>query len=117
VTDKHKLFKAPEKASSVMDALQQRMAKYKDAEQQAREEGSSSKMKRMGRIVKVGMLFKYLCCVCEPVTVNLVWPAVCVCYCLWSFCFLTVKSFVLLQKYFVAMGNWEPATDTSETHT
>jgi len=51
--DKQKLFKAPEKASSVMEALQQRMDKYKDAEEQAKQEGSSSKMKRMGRIIKV----------------------------------------------------------------
>jgi len=54
--DKHKLFKAPEKAGSVMEALQQRMVKYKEAEEQAKQEGSSSKMKRMGRIVKVGKL-------------------------------------------------------------
>ena len=53
LTDKQKLFKAPETASSVMDALQQRMTKYKDAEEQAKQEGSTSKMKRMGRIVKV----------------------------------------------------------------
>lgn len=51
--DKQKLFKAPEKAGSVMEALQQRMAKYKEAEEQAKQEGSASKMKRMGRIVKV----------------------------------------------------------------
>jgi len=56
LTDKQKLFKAPEKASSVLDALQQRMTKYKDAEEQAKQEGSASKMKRMGRIVKVGYL-------------------------------------------------------------
>ena len=37
----------------MMEALQQRMDKYKDAEEQAKQEGSSSKMKRMGRIVKV----------------------------------------------------------------
>ena len=54
MTDKQKLFKAPEKANSVMDALQQRMTKYKDAEEHAKQEGSTSKMKRMGRIVKVG---------------------------------------------------------------
>jgi len=53
LVDKQKLFKAPEKASSVMDALQQRMNKYKDAEEQAKQEASTSKQKRMGRIVKV----------------------------------------------------------------
>jgi len=51
--DKQKLFRAPEKAGSVMEALQQRMAKYKDAQDQAKQEGATSKMKRMGRIVKV----------------------------------------------------------------
>jgi len=56
LTDKQKLFKAPEKASSVMDALQQRMNKYKEAEEQAKQEGSTSKQKRMGRIVKVEYL-------------------------------------------------------------
>jgi len=56
--DKQKLFKAPEKAGSVMEALQQRLAKYKDGERQAKEEGSTSKMKRMGRIVKVDSLHK-----------------------------------------------------------
>jgi len=56
--DKQKLFKAPEKAGSVMEALQQRMAKYREAEEQAKQKGSSSKMKRMGRIVKVDNLFE-----------------------------------------------------------
>ena len=36
-----------------MDALQQRLDKYKNAEQQAKEEGNNSKMRRMGRISKV----------------------------------------------------------------
>ena len=53
LTDKQKLFKAPEKAGSVMEALQQRLAKYREAEEQAKQEGASSKIKRMGRIVKV----------------------------------------------------------------
>jgi len=34
------------------------MAKYREAEEQAKQEGSSSKMKRMGRIVKVDNLFE-----------------------------------------------------------
>jgi hypothetical protein len=52
-SDKQKLFKAPEKATTVMEALQQRLAKYKEAEEQAKQEGATSKIKRMGRIVKV----------------------------------------------------------------
>jgi len=36
-----------------MEALQQRLAKYKDAEDQARQEGATGKMRRLGRIVKV----------------------------------------------------------------
>lgn len=36
-----------------MEALQQRLAKYKEGEDQAKQEGVTSKMKRMGRIVKV----------------------------------------------------------------
>ena len=36
-----------------MEALEQRLAKYKEAEDQAKQEGATSKMKRMGRIVKV----------------------------------------------------------------
>jgi len=59
--DKQKLFKAPEKAGSVMEALQQRMAKYKEAEEQAKQEGSTSKMKRMGRIVKVENSRQQMC--------------------------------------------------------
>ena len=39
-----------------MVALQQRMAKYKDAETQAKREGDSSKMKRLERIIKVKKL-------------------------------------------------------------
>ena len=70
--DKQKLFKAPEKAGSVMEALQQRMAKYKEAEEQAKQEGSASKMKRMGRIVKVERILVnkhvYVCvCACKLV--------------------------------------------------
>lgn len=44
-----------------MEALQQRLAKYKEAEDQAKQEGASSKMKRMGRIVKV----QPFCCFCK----------------------------------------------------
>jgi hypothetical protein len=57
-TDKQKLFKAPETAGTVMEALQQRLAKYKEAEEQAKQAGDSSKMKRHGRIVKVSEFSK-----------------------------------------------------------
>jgi coiled-coil and C2 domain-containing protein 1 len=50
--DKSKLFDAPQSASSVLDALQQRLKKYGATAQAAKEEGSSSKARRMGRIVK-----------------------------------------------------------------
>ena len=51
--DKKKLFNAPESASTVMEALEQRLNKYKEAEAQAKEEGNTSKASRQGRIVKV----------------------------------------------------------------
>ncbi|ELU18816.1 hypothetical protein CAPTEDRAFT_161585 [Capitella teleta] len=50
--NKSKLFHAPESASTVLEALQQRLAKYEATSQAAKEEGSSSKARRMGRIVK-----------------------------------------------------------------
>ena len=43
----------PEPPKTTMDALLQRLEKYKNAEQQAKEGGESSKARRMGRIVKV----------------------------------------------------------------
>lgn len=39
-------------ASTVLEALQQRLEKYKSAEKAAKDEGNSSKSRRMGRIVK-----------------------------------------------------------------
>lgn len=50
--DKKKLYKAPESCGSVLEALNQRLAKYKEAEQQAKDENNPSKIKRQGRIVK-----------------------------------------------------------------
>lgn len=50
-----------------MEALEQRMAKYKEAEEQAKQEGSASKMKRMGRIVKVENA--HLAFLCKPVII------------------------------------------------
>lgn len=42
-----------------MEALAQRLDKYKNAEQQAKEEGNSSKSRRMGRIAKVRFFIFY----------------------------------------------------------
>ena len=50
--DKKKLFNAPESASSVLEALQQRLEKYEGTAQAAKEDGNNSKARRMGRIVK-----------------------------------------------------------------
>ncbi|XP_063245224.1 coiled-coil and C2 domain-containing protein 1-like isoform X2 [Bacillus rossius redtenbacheri] len=50
--DETELFKAPPPPASVMEALEQRLAKYRGAEQAAKEEGNSGKARRMGRIVK-----------------------------------------------------------------
>ncbi len=53
ISDKAKLFKAPESAGSVMEALNQRLAKYRESADQAKQEGNGSKARRMGRIAKV----------------------------------------------------------------
>ncbi|GLG98933.1 Uncharacterized protein GBIM_05497 [Gryllus bimaculatus] len=45
-------FSAPPPPTTVLEALEQRLIKYKSAEQAAKEEGNSSKVRRMGRIVK-----------------------------------------------------------------
>lgn len=50
--DKTKLFNAPTSASSVLEALQQRLAKFKSTQEQATAENNSSKARRLGRIVK-----------------------------------------------------------------
>lgn len=62
-SDKKKLYRAPETAGSVLEALNQRLAKYKEAEQQAKDENNASKMKRQARIVKVHEKLnrKYFC--------------------------------------------------------
>lgn len=52
-TEEKQLFKAPDAPSTVIEALNQRLEKYKSAEEQAKAEGNTSKGRRMGRIVKV----------------------------------------------------------------
>ncbi|XP_046399222.1 coiled-coil and C2 domain-containing protein 1-like isoform X2 [Ischnura elegans] len=42
----------PPAPSSVLEALEQRLQRFKEAEQSAKEEGNSSKARRLGRIVK-----------------------------------------------------------------
>ena len=56
ISEEQKLFQAPEPPKSTMEALVQRLEKYKNAEQQAKESGETSKARRMGRIAKVGPL-------------------------------------------------------------
>ncbi|XP_067001233.2 coiled-coil and C2 domain-containing protein 1-like isoform X2 [Anabrus simplex] len=46
------IYNAPPAPATVLEALQQRLAKYQSCEQQAKEEGNASKARRMGRIVK-----------------------------------------------------------------
>ncbi|XP_064625209.1 coiled-coil and C2 domain-containing protein 1-like isoform X2 [Lineus longissimus] len=46
------LFGAPDAPQSVMEALQQRLQKYKSTVEKAKEEGNSGKARRMGRIAK-----------------------------------------------------------------
>lgn len=48
-----KLYNAPDQPTTTLDALNQRMAKYKSCEEEAKASGNSSKVRRMGRIVKV----------------------------------------------------------------
>ena len=52
-----KLFQAPDAPKTVMEALMQRLEKYKSSEDSAKQAGDSSKARRMGRIVKVGLFF------------------------------------------------------------
>ncbi|CAE1174113.1 CC2D1 [Acanthosepion pharaonis] len=47
-----KLYNAPDQPITILDALNQRMAKYKSCEEEAKASGNSSKVRRMGRIVK-----------------------------------------------------------------
>ena len=51
--DSKKLFDAPDQPTDTMGALQQRLKKYQDSEAEAKEQGNSSKARRMGRIAKV----------------------------------------------------------------
>ena len=51
--DKKRLYNAPAKPATVMDALMQRLEKYKATAEQAKEDGESSKARRMTRMVKV----------------------------------------------------------------
>jgi coiled-coil and C2 domain-containing protein 1 len=46
------IYSAPPAPVSVMEALEQRLSKYRSVEQAARDDGNSSKARRMGRIVK-----------------------------------------------------------------
>ena len=46
----------PLSPKTIMEALEQRLAKYQDGADKAKEEGNSGKVRRMGRIVKVGCL-------------------------------------------------------------
>ncbi|CAH1773801.1 unnamed protein product [Owenia fusiformis] len=46
------IFNAPEAPKSVLEALEQRLAKYKESEDKAKAEGNNSKARRHGRIVK-----------------------------------------------------------------
>ena len=50
--DASKIFNAPESASSVLEALQQRLEKFKTTQIQATAEQNASKARRLGRIVK-----------------------------------------------------------------
>jgi coiled-coil and C2 domain-containing protein 1 len=46
------IYSAPPAPVSVMEALEQRLSKYRSVEQDARDDGNVSKARRMGRIVK-----------------------------------------------------------------
>lgn len=50
--DASRLFNAPETASTVLEALNQRLDKYKETAAQAEAKGDSSKVRRLGRIIK-----------------------------------------------------------------
>ncbi|OTF72567.1 coiled-coil and C2 domain-containing protein [Euroglyphus maynei] len=49
--DASKLFNAPTSAGSVMEALEQRLAKFKSTKEQADAEGNGNKSRRLGRII------------------------------------------------------------------
>jgi len=46
------IYSAPPAPATVMEALEQRLSKYRSVEQAARDEGNTSKVRRIGRIVK-----------------------------------------------------------------
>ncbi|XP_021922806.1 coiled-coil and C2 domain-containing protein 1-like isoform X2 [Zootermopsis nevadensis] len=46
------IYSAPPAPTTVMEALEQRLLKYRSVEQAARDDGNTSKARRMGRIVK-----------------------------------------------------------------
>ena len=48
----HATFGAPPPPTSIDEALQQRLNKYRQDEAKAKEEGNSSRMRRLGRICK-----------------------------------------------------------------
>ncbi|KAI0228023.1 Coiled-coil and C2 domain-containing protein 1-like [Lamellibrachia satsuma] len=50
--DKKRLYAAPPKPATIMEALEQRLEKYKATAEQAKLEGESSKLRRMTRMVK-----------------------------------------------------------------
>lgn len=50
--DASRLFNAPESASTVLEALNQRLEKYRETSIQAEAKGDSSKVRRIGRIIK-----------------------------------------------------------------
>lgn len=50
--DVARFYGAPTSASSVMEALEQRLDKYKETQEKATAEGNASKARRLGRIVK-----------------------------------------------------------------
>jgi hypothetical protein len=51
-TDVARLFNAPESANTVLEALNQRIDKYKSTMDAAKNEGNAAKARRLGRIVK-----------------------------------------------------------------
>lgn len=52
------MFNAPDAPKTIMEALTQRLEKYKSSEAAAKAEGDSSKARRMGRIVKVSVCYQ-----------------------------------------------------------
>lgn len=52
----------PPPPKTVMEALEQRLAKYQDAADKAKEEGNGGKARRMGRIIKVSQIISIQDC-------------------------------------------------------